>query len=309
MGQYTSYWLYQKYEQRGSQEPIPVYPNIYSINGDGTMTPVVRNEDDTECGYVPPVEPTYRWINIPITQDYICDDCYTSITRWQKTDRTICLDKEKKLVAKYTDGKTLEVDCNDNTTLTSEETHPSDYVFSAMTDAFFGDCVVKVGDYSFRYNRCVSSITISNSVTEFGDGAIDACTNLKRVNSNVDGVCNIPNNVVTIRDMNFNSCFSFTDLNIGTGVKSIGWTCFSSCSNLRNVYIASTEVTNIGNDAFGYCYNLKSVTINTPVPPGIGAATFGFVTGFNIYVPAGSVEAYKAARYWSNFADNIYPIP
>ena len=89
MGQYTSYWLYQKYEQRGSQEPIPVYPNTYSINGDGTMTPVVRNEDDPQCGYVPPVEPTYRWTNIPITQDYICDECGTTQYRWVNIDPSV----------------------------------------------------------------------------------------------------------------------------------------------------------------------------------------------------------------------------
>ena len=89
MGQYTSYWLYQKYEQRGSQEPIPVYPNAYSINGDGTMTPVVRNEDDPQCGYIPPVEPTYRWTNIPITQDYICDECGTTQYRWVNLDPSV----------------------------------------------------------------------------------------------------------------------------------------------------------------------------------------------------------------------------
>lgn len=89
MGQFTSYWLYQKYEQRGSQEPIPVYPNIYSINGDGTMPLVVRNEDDTECGYVPPVEPTYRWTNIPITQDYICDECNVAQYRWVNLDPSV----------------------------------------------------------------------------------------------------------------------------------------------------------------------------------------------------------------------------
>lgn len=86
MGQYTSYWLYQKYETRGSQDPIPCYPNVYSVDGDDTMPLVVRNEDDTQCGYVPPVEPMYRWVNIPITQDYICDDCNEVEYRWINMD-------------------------------------------------------------------------------------------------------------------------------------------------------------------------------------------------------------------------------
>lgn len=62
MGQYTSYYLYQKFEKRGTQDWIPVYPNVYSINGDGTQPTVVKNQNDEECGFIP-FEPTYRWID------------------------------------------------------------------------------------------------------------------------------------------------------------------------------------------------------------------------------------------------------
>ena len=78
MGQYTSYYLYQKFEKIGEQDYIPVYPNVYSIDADGTMPTVVKEEEDVNCGYVPPFEPLYRWVQLTPTSDpstYVCDDC------------------------------------------------------------------------------------------------------------------------------------------------------------------------------------------------------------------------------------------
>ena len=90
MSKYTSYYLYQKYERRGEQEAIPVTPNVFSIDGDGTMQKVIKLEDDPQCGYDPPTDPIYRWINIPITQDYICEDCeIMTIYRWVNLDASV----------------------------------------------------------------------------------------------------------------------------------------------------------------------------------------------------------------------------
>lgn len=92
MSQYTSYYLYQKYEQRDGQAPIPVYPNVFSVDGDGTMQLVVKQTNDQNCGYVPPVTPIYRWVNIPLSSDYICEDC--SQKRTIKTGTT-CIGYDK----------------------------------------------------------------------------------------------------------------------------------------------------------------------------------------------------------------------
>lgn len=262
MSEFSSYWLYERFEQRGSQEPIPVYPNTYSINGDGTMTPVVRNEDDTECGYVPPVEPTYRWTNIPITQDYICDECNTSITRWQKTDRTICLEEGegKKFVGTYSGGRTLEVDCNDNPTLTSGETQPGGYVDGyGMTTAVIGNCVTSFGN---AFYNCVGleSITIPNSVTSIDSSAFRYCRSLKRMNSDVDDVCNIPSNITSIGSYAFAYCSGLTSVIIPSSIASIGYYAFWYCSGLTSVII-SNGVTDISPEAFYECRSLTSITI------------------------------------------------
>ena len=95
MSQYTSYYLYQKYEKRGEQDWIPVYPNVWSIDGDGTMPISAKTENDPACGYVPPVEPIYRWVNMNISTNWICDDCEQSgetIYRWVQTSGTTCVE-------------------------------------------------------------------------------------------------------------------------------------------------------------------------------------------------------------------------
>ena len=96
MSQYTSYYLYQKYEKRGEQDWIPVYPNTYSISGDSEnpMSLSAKTENDPACGYTPPSEPIYRWVNMDISSNWVCDDCEqpSTIYRWVKTNNTTCVE-------------------------------------------------------------------------------------------------------------------------------------------------------------------------------------------------------------------------
>lgn len=111
--QYTSYYLYQKYEKRGSQDWLPCYPNVFSVDGDGTMPLVIKTENDPDCGYTPPTEPIYRWYNIPITTDYVCDVCPAVEYRWTNKDINAyyeCVGTDKYYVQKrqysYDSGST-----------------------------------------------------------------------------------------------------------------------------------------------------------------------------------------------------------
>lgn len=342
MGQYTSYYLYQKYEQRGEQEAIPVYPNVYSIDADGTRERVVKIQDDPQCGYDPPVKPIYKWINIPITQDYICDDCPTYQTRWVRTDETICsgtpeppTPTDKKFVGTYNDGTTREVECNGDGTLTSGETQPSVAEYSGVTDAVIGDCVTIIGEGAFRnggsYLPSLTAVTIPNSVTTIGGQAFYSSYNtIKRINSNIDGVCNIPNSVTSIGEWAFFNCHSLRSIDIPNSVTSIGDGAFAVCSGLTSVNIPSgvtsisnrvfygcnsltsidipDSVTSIGDQAFDGCSGLTSVTCFATTPPSLRYWVFDNTNDCPIYVLASSVNAYKTAENWSTYASRIQPI-
>ena len=79
-------------------------------------------------------------------------------------------------------------------------------------------------------------------------------------------------------------------------------------NNMNSVTIG-TGVTSIGVNALSYCRSLTSVTIQATTPPTLGAnALTRNSTNFVIYVPAESVEAYKAATNWSSLSDKIQAI-
>jgi hypothetical protein len=76
MGQYSSYYLYQKYEKRGEQDWIPCYPNTFSMSGDSEnpMPFVVKTENDPQCGYSPKGSDDYNYEKWEVVDGYICDD-------------------------------------------------------------------------------------------------------------------------------------------------------------------------------------------------------------------------------------------
>ena len=94
-----------------------------------------------------------------------------------------------------------------------------------------------------------------------------------------------------------------------SSVTSIGSSAFNNCRALSSIVIPSS-VTSIDNSAFNSCYALGIVTILATTPPALGG-TSAFNTTYQkrIYVPASSVDAYKAATNWSTFASIIYAIP
>jgi hypothetical protein len=232
---------------------------------------------------------------------------YKSATNWSKYASRIqgippCGETSKKLVANYNDGKTLEVECNGDGTLTSGETQPSGYEKNRMTNAVIGNCVTIIGEDAF-YGCGITSVTIPNSVTTIGVNAFDGCSNLTGVT--------IPNSVTTIGRGAFWACsgFTFQSVVIPNSVTSIDSYAFYSCKYLTSVTIGNS-VTTIGGNAFDSCRHLTSVTVNAITPPTLGGYAFlNNASGRNIYVPAESVDAYKAASGWSEYASRIQAIP
>lgn len=114
--------------------------------------------------------------------------------------------------------------------------------------------------------------------------------------------------VTNIRNVAFNSCTSLESVEIPNSVTSIGNRAFYSCSSLASVEIPNS-VTSIGAEAFRSCSSLASITVLATSPPTLGASVFqGISQSFKIYVPAESVDVYKAASRWSSYADEIEAI-
>ena len=83
---------------------------------------------------------------------------------------------------------------------------------------------------------------------------------------------------------------------------------FRNCTSLTTVTIG-TGVTFIGYNAFRGCTSMVSFTINATTPPTLQSYALNDTNNCPIYVPAESVETYKAASGWSSYASRLQAIP
>ncbi|MBR5822095.1 MAG: leucine-rich repeat protein [Alistipes sp.] len=167
----------------------------------------------------------------------------------------------------------------------------------SLTSVTIPDSVTSIGSFTFADCSSLTSITIPDSVTAIGDGAFNNCSSLTSVT--------IPDSVKAIRYEVFSGCSNLTSVTIPDSVTTIGESAFQNCAILEQVVIGS-GVKKIGSYAFRYCYVLNDISIKATTPPSIDASSFSYIgTSPIFYVPTESVEAYKSATNWSEYANYI----
>ena len=106
-----------------------------------------------------------------------------------------------------------------------------------------------------------------------------------------------------------NGDIPITNIEIPSNIETIGISAFYMGTKLTSVVIPS-NVTKIDTQAFFWCENLSSVTVEATTPPTTDRTSFQYTaSNLVIYVPSESVDAYKAAEGWSDYASKIQAIP
>lgn len=160
--------------------------------------------------------------------------------------------------------------------------------------------VTEIRDYAFNSTSGFTSITIPPGVTTFGRYAFASVSTLNSVT--IDYASN-----AIVGGYQFTGS-SITSLTIGSHPTVIGQSMFQKCTKLRTLVIPS-NISSINNYAFSGCTSLISITVESATPPTLGYGVFDGTNNCPIYVPSGSVDAYKAASRWSNYASRIQAIP
>ena len=105
----------------------------------------------------------------------------------------------------------------------------------------------------------------------------------------------------------FTNCNNLTSIIIPNSVTTIGIGAFEG-SGLLSIIIPNS-VTTIEREAFWDCSLIDNIVILSYIPPILNIDVFFNDTNLtNIYVPAESVDAYKAASGWSEYASIISSI-
>lgn len=169
---------------------------------------------------------------------------------------------------------------------------------------------------------------VTKLVGSFNNGAFFGCTNLRSIS--------LPKSITSIGSDAFMNCVNMqiaVDLpnlqSVGfgafhnSGIKEIAnlgkvkdipnrgssssHTFAGGCPNLTRVVLPST-LTSIGSYAFAYDTSLKTLVCEALIPPTLDPTAFSNTELNTIQVPIESVNAYKTADVWKNYADIIVAI-
>ena len=164
-----------------------------------------------------------------------------------------------------------------------------------------------MGNNKFSGNTLIqyfNELPYFTGLTSLPSSLFQNCTSLKE--------CVIPERITSVPQAFCRYCSSLVKVVLPESITTINGFVFQGCTSLESITIPSS-VTYISNACFNSCSNLTRIKMLPVTPPGLYASTGsnGFIertpNTLRIFVPSGSVEAYKTADKWSSIANIILP--
>ena len=237
-----------------------------------------------DCGY------DEKWFTLTGDSNFICDGASKYKKKEMKYTRDSGTTWNSFNPPKYEKGDLIEETSTDCASMKVTYTDGTTKYFANLTS---------IQSDTDPNKRNAKSVEIYDSVKSIGNRAFQYCSSLTSIT--------IPNSVTRIGDSAFYTCDRLTGITIPNSVTIIGYDAFYNCDRLTGITIPNS-VTNIGNRAFIYCHKLTEVTVQATTPPSLGSDAF-YDSGISrIYVPADSLDAYKTADGWKDYADKIWAI-
>lgn len=192
------------------------------------------------------------------------------------------------------------------------------YNCASLTSVNFSSALTTIGGRCFSGCTSLTSIGDLSNVITIGSEAFNGCISLESIEFI---------NCVTISESAFNTT-KLTSFIVPNTCTSIGNAAFANCSLLSSIVFNEggtslsigsnflyrdnlitkltlpAHVTYLSDGFMSWCFNYLTIIINATIPPSLGGSIGGNDNAI-IYVPDASVDAYKAATNWSNYASRI----
>ena len=218
---------------------------------------------------------------------------------------------------------------------------------SGVTSYSIINGVTTIGDYAFAGNTSLTSVTFPSTLKTIGAAAFNGCTalsgdldlsNITFIGQVAFSGTNISSITLSESTEVFYRAFTYCNNleNIYGPLATADHKCWITSMGTLKVfaqkgvtsYTLPSSATRIDHGVFGSTSDIKSLTIGADciiigawcfqfssleklfvkatIPPSLYMDAF-WGTTFPIYVPDASVDAYKAAANWSDWADRIFP--
>lgn len=161
----------------------------------------------------------------------------------------------------------------------------------------FPESLTTLSSKAFQ-NTSITGVTIKPGLTSIATNAFYNCVNLSKLEIQGETLTSIGNAA-------FESA-AITELVIPNSVTEVGMTAFSGCKSLSKLTLGS-GLGEIQLRTFENCNALKEIVCLNPTPPVCQESEKYPLFSETVFsstvlkVPAGSVDAYKAADVWKNF--------
>ena len=180
------------------------------------------------------------------------------------------------------------------------------------------ECINNIGITTFQGCLYMTEIQFPQTLTSIPYACLYACSALKSIT--------LPPNITSIPQECFNACVSLQSISLPVGVTSVGLRAFKGTESIEKFFFPQ-NVTSLGDELFGgYAmdpysggavpqytgvHKLKYIFIDRETPPtcsGTEKNPFGRVNNsvVKLFVPIGSVEAYKAIPAYADHFEDIY---
>ena len=173
--------------------------------------------------------------------------------------------------------------------------------------------VTMIAEQAFIDREKITEVNIPSTIKSIGNLAFNGCISLTsfNVNSKNANFCSengILFNKAKTTLLQYPSAKADTGYSIPDGVTKIEDWAFYDCNKLTVMTIPSSVAT-IGEYALNFCTGLTELFVHATTPPTVGTNAFMNVNlTIPVYVPAASLDAYKAAAGWKDFTNLQAPV-